>query len=326
MKPVGILGILGASLLVPSFAYCQTERQGVVPFMLDTTPTLQATQVEVGFGRKLANTLGLVFFPTAVKRTWPLYAYDSGRIGSEAVCEDNSPFAELDVGNDIGFVVPWNRIYEDTTSNMIGWRIYPNVSESGRTASRSMLMFSDICTVLEDGIPQQVLQAWVQWVLDLQDPVLERYRPPGNPSLEGEEAFWHLLLNGMYRRSRGDSSSSNFIWTTPYSLNRDLIQMNEDRSTEWQGSIARDNIWKIKSQENSPHVVDAPELFVTHLPRIDVGITELNWRDVDFSEGNSFHIWYMPQQSGMTWYLVSDEPIPDVLSDLRIAREGFVDD
>ena len=48
------------------------------------------------------------------------------------------------------------------------------------------------------------------------------------------------------------------------------------------------------------------------------------WQDIHFDPGSRFMIWYQPPEQGiLQQYLLSDEPVPGVKSDLRIDRRAF---
>ena len=93
--------ILVIVLILPSVSFGQTETDDV-PWDFDVSDPVRGTTVEVGFVRKLWNSLGLIFAPDVVKRDWPLYAYKPTKIADADPCQEGSRFADLTIGHDVG--------------------------------------------------------------------------------------------------------------------------------------------------------------------------------------------------------------------------------
>ena len=197
MKLPAILVIV---LLLPSVSVSQTDD---LLLDFDVSAPVHGMEVEVGFGRKLWNSIGLIFAPDVVKREWPLYAYDPGRVlnDSDGPCQDGSRFAGLTVGHDVALITA--QASGDSFSGYTGWRLRPQNAGGADSGTDAAFKFGDLCDTFRSKASQNkftgklALQPWMQPA----DPNLSATRSlkPLNEAVCSVR--WVLLMEGTVQES-----------------------------------------------------------------------------------------------------------------------------
>ena len=340
-----LLIVLMVILILPGVSYGQNVG-GEVRWNIDISTPIRGGQVEVDFGRKLWNSVGLLVAPKVVKRSWPLYAYDLQTMEGADPCREGSPFGDITVGHDVALV---SALHTDGIPDFSGWklRIRSNDGADGvDSGTRAMLRYNDLCNAflhsnLErfqhtlDGL--LALQSWMQQSnSDSQTP---RRLTPLNQDYRNHLAAsdWVLLMEGTI--TQGDPDIRGIyhdpVWNVPAG--------EQSIHLKWDGaqplgpdldSIPK-KIWRMETSDEldgnlfvtstSHHeMYEARKFAAIELPNGDTA----DWPGFSASPNHRFEIWYRQPDShrsfdDMSWYLVSDEPVPGVTSDLRIDKEAF---
>ena len=316
--------ILAIVLVVPGVSLAENAGQ----LIIDTSKPVRGTEVEVGLGRQLWNSFGLVVAPAVVKRNWPLYAYYPKTVRGADPCRGESRFAELSVGHDVALVSAEYSV----DSSYTGWKIQQSADD--------VLRFDDLCGVLLDTeqwnrtAGHLALQGWIQPEVSNFGVLRSLKRVKADRTEE-----WVPLMEGIVleRRSVDDGSDSDFVWNID-STSYHLIWTSAESIPGHTQTFAETRAWNLGLKIEK--ITQSNNLFVTSIP-MDEGAApskrgtwtlklpageKIAWPDVSMAPGSRFMIWYEPpREGGATWYLVSDEPVPGAKSDLRIDRQAFVD-
>jgi hypothetical protein len=121
--------ILVIFLLLPSVSFGQTG----ISWDIDMATPVHGREVDVGFGKKLWNSIGLIVAPDVVKRNWPLYAYNPEKVRRADPCQDGSRFADLSVGHDVALVIQQG---SRDSANYTGWTLRPRSTGNAGSNSR----------------------------------------------------------------------------------------------------------------------------------------------------------------------------------------------
>ena len=316
MKLPAILVIV---LLLPSVSVGQTDD---LLLDFDVSAPVHDMEVEVGFRRTLWNSIGLIIAPDVVKREWPLYAYDPGRVlnDSDGPCQDGSRFAGLTVGHDVALI----------TAQASGRppSVYTGLKLRPRSRAGAVLGFNDLCKTLQDDQSRIqhtldgyfALQPWMQPVDSGSPAHLSLICRENNDKNEQDSNQWVPLTEGIVTHvTKRDTS-----WTIEWNIHdsRSILSRTSAAQSD-SPTTPTGNIWCRFHSVGNEASEQPSNLLVTFGHQTDDYKTD----DYSISPGRQFRIWYEPSTSEeneiASWYLLSDEPVPGVASDLRIDRQAF---
>lgn len=324
-------------LILPSTSFGQ-DSSGYVPWDIDLFAPICGSRVEVDFGRRLWNTIGLFVSPKTVKGNWPLYAYDLETLtGTDSLCQDGSHFSDLSVGNDIAVISELHQ--GDASSVFVGWRFQSRVTGELNSGTPVALKFNDLCNVFLNQNLERIQQtlagnlAFQSWMQERISEIGSHFRLTlwaVDNRVQVTSSDWVPLLEGTLTESDSmhDGQSPEFVlnilgrvlryrWidATPLGFNLDTVR--QQASGESYGNLFVSAATSHDAQ-SSPHQPFVFELFKEET---------VDSVEIATLRGNRFRIWYK-QPHGQShvdnsWYLLSDEPMPGVASDIRIDRNIY---
>ena len=244
-------------------------------------------------------------------------------------CQDGSRFTELTVGHDVALITKQT---SRDSSGYEGFKLQPRAVRAD-TGTDAVLRFDDLCGTFRDDQRIPLMLAGFSALDQAMHPEapnlsVNRSLQPLNKNDGVSSDGWVLLMEGTVREPENDSESA-FVWNipdSPLSLKWTSVAPSDSHPAPIPDS---DDTWRFHTRVED---VDLPDnLFITQLSDVEtVALPDgrtVEWHDVDIAPGSRFRIWYEPptseQNATASWYLLSDEPVPGIASDLRIDRQAF---
>ncbi len=319
-----------------------SESSGVL--LLNTVESIRASTVDVGFGRKLLNSLGFVFAPDVVAASLPYYAYSPKAIMNANACDAQSPVYRYTVGStlavlrpDLGAAAP-NDMY-------VGWLLESPGRSKSTTAT---ITFQELCNALGDEDNRSYLESQLFGLVSPSNYLEagDRYRLPplaraqllpenriaGNAT---EAIARNLIPVGSGFIDNADASAPNAAGNT-FMVNLGLSDHQEMPGFEQNVGC----VWRVHRETRkglSPThyfaAVPPGDGFIEGVNQAESAcptfLGEVALRPSDrHGQNKTTRVQHLPitlYAPADSWLVVSDEPFPGVEAELRFDRTAFAE-